>query len=320
MPFVERILQFEPTPGDAAARRWIYVPYDRLHEAIGPLADTDPQAAVLVFLESRAKATRRPYHKKKLTLVLSAMRHFALEQAERGCRIVYGASASSFADGLLELQAKWNWSELLTNVAAERELRVELRSAEQQGLRLRIVPDTAWLTTTEDFERIFGSQAPDAIEAASPRRRYLMDTFYRAMRRKTGYLIERGKPMGGKWSHDAANRKPWRGQVAVPRRPTFAPDDITREVIAMIDERHPEHFGTTDGFDLPVTRADAETAWKFALTQLLPHFGPWEDAMSTAHPDLFHSMTSPALNLSLLLPRTLVEDAVEAHAQGLIPI
>jgi deoxyribodipyrimidine photolyase-related protein len=125
-PFLETIQRFLPTPEDARTRRWIYIPYDRLHDAVGPLADTDPADAILVFMESHAKGTRRPYHKKKLTLVLSAMRHFALEQGERGCRIVYGISPSSFSDGLLELQQQWNWPELLVNRPAERELRVEL--------------------------------------------------------------------------------------------------------------------------------------------------------------------------------------------------
>ncbi len=111
-------------------------------------------------MESRAKGTRRPYHKKKLTLVLSAMRHFALEQAERGCRIVYGASPTSFADGLLELQQRWQWTELVVNRPAERELRVELRAAKDAGLRIRAVRDTAWLSTTEDFEKVFGKLKP----------------------------------------------------------------------------------------------------------------------------------------------------------------
>ena len=126
MGFLEQIKAFEPTTDEAAARRWIYVPYDRLHDGVGPLAETQPRDAIVVMMGSRAKGTRRPYHKKKLTLVLSAMRHFALEQAERGCKVVYGSSPTSFSDGLLELQQRWGWAELVVNRPAERELRVEL--------------------------------------------------------------------------------------------------------------------------------------------------------------------------------------------------
>jgi deoxyribodipyrimidine photolyase-related protein len=319
-PFFTRIAQFAPSASEAKTRRWIYIPYDRLHDSVGPLAETKPADAVLVFMESQAKGTRRPYHKKKLTLVLSAMRHFALEQAERGCRVVYGHSASSFGDGLLELQAKWGWDELVANRPAERELRMELEGARADGLRIGFAADTAWLSSSDDFTRAFPKRAASKGEAKPGQRTYLMDTFYRAMRLKTGILMEHGKPTGGKYSFDAENRLPWKNELPVPVRPSFAPDEITQEVMAMIEERHPETFGKLDGFDLAVTRKDAEAVWALALERCLPYFGPWEDAMSSAHPDLFHSMTSPLLNLTLLRPRDVVEQVAEAHAAGKVPL
>jgi deoxyribodipyrimidine photolyase-related protein len=318
--FFSGIAQSAPTEAEARNRRWIYVPYDRLHDGVGPLAETAPEDAVLVFMESQAKGTRRPYHKKKLTLVLSAMRHFALEQAERGCRIVYGASPTSFSDGLMELQERWQWSELSCNRPAERELRVELEAARADGLRITFAKDTAWLSTTADFAAAFPKRAASNGAVKGGQRAYLMDTFYRAMRQKSGILMERGKPIGGKFSFDAENRLPWRNELPVPVRPSFAPDAITREVMAMIEQRHPNTFGSLAGFDLPVTRKDAEAVWAFALERCLPYFGPWEDAMSSAHPDLFHSMTSPLLNLTLLRPRDLVQQVAEAHAAGNVPL
>lgn len=325
MAFWEQVRRYEPMADEARERRWIYVPYDRLHDDVGPLSETLPENAVVVLMESWAKGTRRDYHKKKLTLVLSAMRHFALEQGERGCRVVYGASAASFGEGLLALQGQWNWPELVVNRPAERELREDLREArERGGLRLRVVRDTAWLSTTEDFEAVFGRPEPlepgVAAGGLNGRRHYLMDRFYRYMRSTTGYLMAGAKPEGGQWSYDAENRQPYKGQVPVPERPQFVPDAITREVMALIEERHPEHFGSTAGFDLPVTRAEAEAAWAFALGQLLPQFGPWEDAMSAAHPDLFHSLTSSSVNLTLLRPADMVRQTVEAYEAGAVPL
>ena len=213
-PFLEEIARFQPTSEEAEKRRWIYVPYDRLHDGVGPMAESSPEDTIVVMMESRAKGTRRPYHKKKLTLVLSAMRHFALEQGERGCRVVYGSSPTSFADGLLELQDKWQWKELIVNRPAERELRIELRNAEERGLRICTVADTAWLSTREDFEAVFGGFQLE--KNVGGKRQYLMDRFYRSMRTKTGFLMQRGKPIGGKWSFDSENRRAYRGEVPVP--------------------------------------------------------------------------------------------------------
>jgi deoxyribodipyrimidine photolyase-related protein len=323
--FWDQVKKLEPTRAEAKARRWIYVPYDRLHDGVGALAETKPEEAVVVLMESRAKGVRRPYHKKKLTLVLSSMRHFALEQGERGCRVVYGASAEGFGDGLRELQETWGWGELVVNRPAERELRVELDGAVKAGLRLKVVEDTAWLSTREDFEGAFGKVDVGEFRGGAgrgegARRPFLMDTFYRAMRKKSGLLMAGGKPVGGKWSYDAENRKPYRGEVKVPERPRFAPDAITLEVMAMVEERHPEHFGSTEGFDLAVTRRDAEAVWAFALERLLPHFGPWEDAMAAGEPEMFHSVTSPLINLTRIRPVDVVTQVVEAYEAGRIPL
>ena len=324
-PFLERIRAFEPTPQEARSRRWIYVPYDRLHDGVGPLSLLKPEEAIVVMMESRAKGTRRDYHKRKLVLVLSAMRHFALEQAQRGCRVVYGSSLSSFSDGLFALQARWDWPEIVVNRPAERELRVELREAKEQGLRIRAVTDTAWMSTTEDFEAVFGKARPnrETVEdqgRVSGGRQYLMDRFYRAMRRKTGLLMEGAQPVGGQWSYDAENRRPYRGEVPIPERPSFPPDEITLEAMRLVELRFPKHFGKLEGFDIPVTRADAEQAWQFALKALLPHFGPWEDAMNSVHPDLFHSLTSSSVNLTLLRPVDLVTQTVAAYEAGTVPL
>ena len=63
---------------DPAGRRWVFVPYDQLTDAVGPLAREDPAELGIVVVESRWKARRRPYHHQKLALVLSNLRHFAL--------------------------------------------------------------------------------------------------------------------------------------------------------------------------------------------------------------------------------------------------
>lgn len=282
--FAERIGRARPSDAERRARRWIYVPYDRLTADVGPLAVADPREVGLVFVESAAKAERRPYHKKKLALLLSNERHFALEQAERGFKIVYLAGELPIGDALTAARLP----RLSAMRPAERELWQDLA-----GVDIELVPDETWMTTTDDF-------------AMKPP--YRMDAFYRRVRKRTGILMERGKPVGGKLSHDAENRKPWRGERPVPIRPSFAPDPITREVLELVEKRFPNHFGSLAGFDLPATAADAQRVWAFARRELLPWFGPWEDAMSSAHPDLFHTRVSALVNLSRLLPARLVGD------------
>ena len=80
----------DANPPSAEGRRFVYVPYDQLTDAVGLLSG-DPDGLGIVLVESAHKAGRRPYHQQKLALILANMRHFALEQAARGVFVDYRA-------------------------------------------------------------------------------------------------------------------------------------------------------------------------------------------------------------------------------------
>jgi len=288
--FARDLAARQPDPAD---RRWLYVPYDQLSDAIGPLARTDPREVGIVLVESPGKAARRRYHKQKIALVLANQRHFALEQAARGVAVRYEVSPGSYADALAPLTKTLGPLELMR--PAERELREDLKHLVATGALIES-PHEGWLTTPAQFE---------ASQSGPPWR---MDAFYRHVRRETGVLMARGKPVGGRWSFDAENRRPWRGEPAAPEPPRYRPDDVTVEVGQLIEERFAGHPGTLDLPALPATREDAEAAWAWATGACLPHFGPFEDAMSTRSSGLFHTRVSPLLNLHRLLPAAVVRD------------
>ncbi len=311
-PFRDLIRPAAPTPAEIANRSWIYVPYDRLTDRTGPLTEQPASETGIVLIESGAKGNRRPYHKKKLVLLLANMRHFALEQANRGCKVLYHLTGQTYGEALLHLQQKHGLTEITVSDPAERELRLDLALAQEQGLRLRIVPDTTWLSTPEDFAQVFGPYKAG--------RSYVMDRFYRHMRLQTNILMEGIRPQGGKFSFDSENRKPFRDELPVPIPPEFPPNDLTQEVIELVEQHYAHHFGSLENFNLPVTREQAEQQWQFALQRLLPFFGPFEDAMRDDHLQLFHSRTSPLINLSRLLPADLIRDVEEAALRGAIPL
>lgn len=308
--FTNKLASARPSKQDVRERHWMYVPYDKLTDQAGPLFEIEPKSCGIVMVESLQNESRRPYHKKKLALVLANGRHFALEQAARGVKVIYVSTQGSFGDGLLEAQEKFALAELTSMHPAERELRIDLEQSIKQGLRLKFVGDTTWLSTNEDFDSVYKSKP----------KQYVMDRFYRAMRTKTGLLMDGSGPVGGKFSYDAENRKPYRGEVPVPQRPVFETDDITREVLALVENQFPNHFGTLEGFSMPVNAKDAEALWRFALDRLLPHFGPWEDAMDQTQLDLFHSKLSALINLSRVLPGRVVADVATAYEAGRIPL
>lgn len=293
-PFLDALRAAQPSTQDG--RRWLYIPYDQLSDSVGPLAQEEPTSLGLVLVESTAKASRRPYHKQKLALILANQRHFAVEQAARGVAIDYITSDEDYDTPLREAAKRHGPLEVMR--PAEYELRETLAPLLGDGSLIEIAHE-GWLTRTSDFEAL--GEAP-----------WRMDVFYRRVRTTYDVLMENGKPLGGRYSFDGENRKPWRGDPEPPVPPTFTPDAITREVCALVAKRFADHPGRLDPDHLPATLEDAETLWAWALGACLPTFGPFEDAMVREHRGLFHTRISPLMNLHRLLPRRILEDVLEA--------
>ena len=279
---------------DPNNRRWLFVPYDQLSDRIGPLAGEDPSELGIVLVENPWKAARRPYHRQKLALVLTNMRHFAVEQAVRGVAVRYVVADGPYHLALESLIAELG--PMRTMRSAEYELRFDLAPLVQAGGLIELAHE-GWLTINEDFA---------ASQKKGPPWR--MDAFYRQVRRRTGVLMDNGKPLGGKFSFDADNRKSWPGQPPAPDPPFFEPDSLTIEVARLIETHFEAHPGDIDLATLPATLDDAETLWRWALDCCMPEFGPYEDAMSHASSGLFHTRISGLLNLHRLLPSRVVDD------------
>jgi deoxyribodipyrimidine photolyase-related protein len=276
--------------------RWLYVPYDQLTDQVGPLADVLPAECGIVLVESTWKAGRRPYHQQKLALILANQRHFALEQAQRGVPLRYEFTDQPYAETLAQLAGKLGVLQVME--PAERELRHDLQSLVKAG-QLQVLPHAGWLTTADDFATAFAKGPP-----------YRMDAFYRQVRRRTGILMQRGKPVGGKFSFDAENRQAWSGQPPAPTPPSFVPDAITQEVGQLVATKFGDHPGRLNLSQLPATRADAEAMWQWAIQHALPLFGPYEDAMSVRSRSLFHSRMSALVNIHRVLPQRMIDDVL----------
>ncbi len=95
-------------------------------------------------------------------------------------------------------------------------------------------------------------------------------------------------PEGGAWNFDKENRKIFgrKGPSMVPSPASFAPDAITRAVIADVEQQFPDHPGSLAHFDWPVTPPQAKEALQDFVTHRLPTFGPYQDALWTGRTDM----------------------------------
>jgi deoxyribodipyrimidine photolyase-related protein len=251
-----------------------------------------------------------PYQRKKLVLLFSAMRHYAADLRRQGYAVDY-IQAPTFLDGLGQHVANWRPDRLLAMEASEWRERVfqQKQLSASLGIASTLLPNTQFLTGRFD-----------PYPSVEPGKRVVMEHFYRRMRRHFDILMTSdGQPLGGRWNYDAENRKPLPRGAEPPSVPVFCPDEITREVMAEVESAG-HGVGTVSGFGLAVNREQALRAFGDFVANRLADFGPYEDAMSSQHPVLYHSLLSPYLNIGLLEPLELIEAVQQADDEGRAPI
>ena len=290
-----------------------------LGDQLNPDLDVLDGADDVLLIEAHGFADRKPYHAHKLTLVFSAMRHFRERLRERGHDVTY-VRAESFGEGLdtffaeeadgddphlrLMRPASHGAGERLRELVAER------------GGTLELVDNELFWTTPADWRAWTGGEEAEIGPDGAAERTYRQENWYRHVRRETGVLMDDGDPVGGEWNYDDLNQETPPDDWEPPARPTFEPDELTRETHAWVCERF-ETWGndSLDEFAWPVTREAALEALDRFVRDGLPAFGRYEDAMVGDEPFLSHSLLSPAINLGLLDPREPVRAVERAYEE-----
>ncbi|MDZ7807773.1 MAG: cryptochrome/photolyase family protein [Gracilimonas sp.] len=281
----------------------VFILHDQLNLDAWPSWVRD-EKPLLIFIESAEKGRSLPYHKKKLTYLLSSMRHFALECAEAGFPVYYHSIKNHYNDGLKEILNKFEALSLIYMTPSEWDSRERLRKIYTAfSDRVEEIPNNFFLADADEYK--------DRVKDG-----WLMEYFYREMRRKTGYLMNGEQPEGGEWNYDDQNREKLPKDHPVPEIAETEIDEVTQEVVEMVEKWFPDHFGKSGNFTYAVTRRQALYRLNEFIDERLDEFGPYEDAMAQGKYDLFHSQLSVYLNNGLLLPTEVCEKAEEAFKEG----
>lgn len=289
---------------------------DQLSLDIASLRDVAAADVVILMMEVEEEATYVRHHKRKIALVLSAMRHFADTLRAAGWTVDYvnldaPGNSGCFTGEIARAVERHRPRQIRIVEPGEWRVRKFIESwSERFSIPVEILDDDRFLCSILEFQTW-----------AQSRGDLVMEFFYREMRRKTGLLMTSdGKPQGGVWNLDKENRqRPIPGKT-YPKPVQFAPDAITSEVLELIATRYPGHFGNLEGFAFPVTAQDAKRALAHFIRTALPDFGAFQDAMVTGEDWLYHSWLSPALNLGLLTPIEVVQAAARAFESGEVPL
>ncbi|AGB73189.1 deoxyribodipyrimidine photo-lyase-related protein (plasmid) [Rhizobium tropici CIAT 899] len=302
--------------GEAATvETLVFILGDQLSHSISSLDGFNSASDAILMCEVMAEATYVGHHKKKIAFIFSSMRHFAQELRDRGYHVRYvtiddPANSGSF-DGELR-RAVSDMCPKSIQLTEPGEWRVhEIVCGWQASLNtpVKIVEDKRFICSKAEF-----------AAWAAGRKTFVMEFFYREMRRKTGLLMQGDEPVGGKWNFDTENRRPANPDMFRPERRVTSQDAVTDEVIGIVGRLFPDNFGELNDFNFAVTSSEAIRISDDFLRNHLAEFGSTQDAMLADDPFLNHSLLSFYINVGFIDPLDLCRRAESAYLDGRAPL
>lgn len=277
------------------------------------------EGVVHVLMEVTQETSYVLHHAQKVLAIFAAMRAFAEHLRAQGHRVRHiaidhpsnrqaitanlDALIAHHQAGCVAYQAPDEWR-------LDQELAGWAQARRAQGLKVEVADTEHFLTARGEVAELFAG-----------RKQWLMEHFYRHMRRHHGVLMSIDRqPEGGQWNFDADNRKAWSGQPPEPadwRAPHDHEDlwqDIANAGVTTFGEPQ------ADRLPWPVSAGEARAHLRAFVAHALPHFGDFQDALSQRANRLFHSLLSFALNVKMLHPREVIDAAEQAWRDGHAPL
>lgn len=261
-------------------------------DQLGPHFDLGQE---ILLPEVVSQFSKRRYHRQKAHLILYALRSRALDP-----RVT-----------LIELQS---YRELIgkkqISVAISPTSREFVAFAERLGIE--VLPPRGFCSSPEDWGRFRSSKT------------LRLESFYRQQRKRLGVLMDGDSPAAGEWNFDSENRMPPpKGGLGL-KHFEVVEDEIDAQVRSDLDSLESRGLASFIGVDGPRkfagNRAEALAALEHFVTEQLPLFGPYEDAVFDGEWVLAHSMLSAPMNLGLLDPMEVVRRVESEYRSGRVPI
>lgn len=264
-----------------------------------------------ILIEEDLFFTHYPFHKQKLVLHRASMKSYEKQLEKKGINISYienekGKTLSKLFNKLNKTGVTSIHYTDTVDYLLERRLN---RYAGKCGIKLIQYPSPNFICS-EDFIHTFFSK----------KKRYFQTDFYIELRKQNNILIDKGTPEGGSWTYDVLNRKRLPSAISIPARQTLSENSFVVEAKKYVEKNFPEHYGSVEDFNYPINCEQAgQTLDKF-IADYFSQYGDYQDAIDKEDSFLFHSVLTPSLNIGLLQPEDILDEAIKAYTRKRIPL
>ncbi len=270
---------------------------------------TVDESVTYVLMEIRSETDYAQHHIQKVIGFFAAMQNFANELKQMNHQVIYYAlndenNLQRFDKNCKALIAKHQFTNFEYQLPDEYRLDEHLKQfTSKLNISFNVFDSEHFYSTRNELKDLFEGK-----------KMYLMETFYRYMRKKHDVLIVDGdKPLNGKWNFDEDNR-----QKLPKHHQPIAPLVFTNNVRKIEEEikiANIKTIGTVDSqnFIWPINRVQSLLLLDFFTENCLPLFGTFQDAMAPNEWSIYHSRLSFSMNIKLLSPKEVVDKAIQVY-------
>ncbi len=263
------------------------------------------ETVTYVMMELRTETDYATHHIQKVTGFFAAMRAFARELKDQKHNVIYITITESnnqqdFEQNILHL----------INVNKYNHFEYQLPDEYRVDQLLNGLISKLDITyTVYDTEHFFSTR-DELGKFFEGKKTFVMESFYRYMRKKHNLLMDGHDPITGQWNYDSDNRKKLPAHhKATP--PCLFQNDVT-SIVEELKTTNIKTIGTIEAvrFLWPIDRLQSLTLLQFFVSECLPLFGTYQDAMSAAEWSLYHSRLSFSLNTKMISPAEVIAAAI----------
>jgi len=268
--------------------------------------NTVDDSVTYVMMEIRSETDYAKHHIQKVIGIFSAMHYFKNNLISKNHKVIYihlndNNNLHSFEGNVKNLISLHDFTHFEYQLPDEYRVDLDLKNlCKTISISSAVVDSEHFFTTRNELGDFFEGK-----------KIYLMESFYRAMRKKHNVMMDGVKPLTGQWNYDGENRK------KLPKNhKSISPLVFNNDVSIIYEEiikATIETIGTIDAknFVWPINRAQSIELLDFFAEHCLQLFGSYQDAMTPNEWSLYHSRISFSMNVKMISPQEVIERCIE---------
>jgi deoxyribodipyrimidine photolyase-related protein len=186
-----------------------------------------------------------------------------------------------------------------------------VKACNKQEIKLQQHPTSLFINSTLDLDNYFKDKT-----------KFFQTDFYIHQRKLRKILVDEDvKPIGGKWTFDAENRLKYPKDKLPPIIEFPKLNSYYKDAIEYVQHNYANNYGDINQEFIYPTTFDESKLWlQQFFTNRFHQFGDYEDSIVANEKILHHSVLTPMLNVGLLTPKFIIDEAINYATKNNIPI